>query len=70
MVAFAVGLLAILADLALFASGQRNLPVWLNLLCMLAPLGLGLGLVGVVREARSASQPTAKTATEDTQPDD
>ncbi len=56
MVAFAIGGLAILADLALFASGQRNLPVWLNILCMLAPLGLGLGLIGVLREARSSSR--------------
>ena len=64
MVLFAVGLLAILTDLALFASGQRNLPVWINVLCMLAPLGLGVGLVGLVREARSASQTTARPASD------
>lgn len=56
MVLFAVGLLAIAANLVLFASGSRNLPVWLNVVCMLAPLGLGVGLVGVVREARAASR--------------
>ncbi len=51
---FAVGLVAIFVDLALFASGRENLPVWLNLICMLAPVGLGVGLVGVVNEAKSA----------------
>jgi hypothetical protein len=51
---FAVGLIAIFVDLALFASGRENLPVWLNLICMLAPVGLGVGLIGVVNEAKSA----------------
>ncbi len=53
MVLFAVGLLAIVANLILFAAGNRNLPVWLNVTCMLAPVGLGVGLVGVVRDARA-----------------
>jgi hypothetical protein len=62
MVLFAVGLVAIVADLVLFVSGQRNLPLWLNLVCMLAPLGLGVGLVSVVKEARGASRVTARPA--------
>ena len=55
MVLFAVGLIAIFADFALFAAGSRNLPLWLNLTAMLAPVGLGLGLLGVVQENRRAS---------------
>ena len=55
MIVFAVGLIAIFADMILFAAGSRNLPLWLNLTAMLAPVGLGLGLLGVVRENRSAS---------------
>ncbi|WP_231988338.1 hypothetical protein [Nakamurella panacisegetis] len=55
MALFAVGLLAVFADMALFAAGSRNLPVWVNLAAMLAPVGLGLGLIGVVRENRAAS---------------
>jgi hypothetical protein len=55
MALFAVGTIAIAVDLALFASGERNLPLWLNLLCLLAPIGLGVGLFGVVREARRSA---------------
>jgi hypothetical protein len=40
-------------DLAMFASGARDLPLWLNLLCLLAPVGLGLGLLGTYFQARS-----------------
>ena len=52
MVLFFVGLLAITADLVLFASGMTELPLWLNLLCLLAPVGFGLGLFAVVQENR------------------
>jgi hypothetical protein len=55
MAVFAVGLVAILVDMILFASGSRDLPLWVNLAAMLAPVGLGLGLVGVVRENRESS---------------
>ena len=55
MILFAIGLIAIFADMALFAAGSRNLPVWVNLTAMLAPVGLGLGLVGVIRENRAGS---------------
>lgn len=52
MVLFGIGLLAIVAVLVLFASGGRDLPVWLNVTAMLAPAGLGVGLIGVLREVR------------------
>lgn len=55
MVLFAIGLVAIFADFILFAAGSHNLPLWLNLTAMLAPVGLGLGLIGVVKENRAAS---------------
>ncbi len=66
MVLFAIGLLAIVADLVLFASGSRNLPVWLNVTCMLAPVGLGVGLVGVLREARADGRARATRVSRDT----
>ena len=66
MALFAVGLLAIVADLILFAAGNRNLPVWLNVTCMLAPLGLGVGLVGVVRDARAGGRARATRVSRDT----
>lgn len=49
---FAVGLLAILTVFVLFATGRGDLPVWLNLLCLLAPAGLVVGVVGVALRAR------------------
>lgn len=55
MIVFAIGLIAIFADMAMFAAGSRNLPLWVNLTAMLAPVGLGLGLIGVVRENRESS---------------
>ncbi len=55
MAVFAVGLLAIFADMVLYASGYRDLPLWVNLVAMLAPVGLGLGLLGVVRENLQSS---------------
>jgi hypothetical protein len=55
MAVFAIGLIAVFADMILFAAGSRNLPLWLNLTAMLAPVGLGLGLIGVVQENRRSS---------------
>jgi hypothetical protein len=55
MALFAIGLVAIFADMILFAAGSRDLPLWVNLTAMLAPVGLGLGLIGVVRENRASS---------------
>jgi len=68
MIVFAIGLIAVFTDMILFAAGSRDLPLWLNLLAMLAPVGLGLGLIGVVRENRVAS-PTlaARKATSTTE---
>lgn len=52
LILFGIGLLAVLAIFGLFAAGYRNLPVWLNLAAMLAPLALGVGLVSAVVQAR------------------
>jgi hypothetical protein len=50
---FAVGLLAVLAVFIMFAAGLRNLPVWLSAVAgVVTPLGLLLGLIALVREAR------------------
>ncbi len=60
MALFALGVVAIAMDLVLFASGSRDLPLWLNLLCLLAPIGLGVGLYGVFRDARSSGRRSAQ----------
>jgi len=59
MVLFFIGGLAILADVALFVSGRHDLPLWLNLLALLAPIGFGVGMVGVFLESRSAGRQAA-----------
>ena len=49
---FAAGVLAVLAVFALYAAGRADLPVWLNLATLLAPLGLVVGVVGSVLRTR------------------
>ena len=56
---FVVGLLAVGAIMALFATGSHDLPLWLNLVAMLAPVGFGVGLLGVYLEARSGHRSAA-----------
>ncbi|GAB3282984.1 hypothetical protein [Parasphingorhabdus pacifica] len=52
IVLFGMGLLATVAIFALYAAGYENLPVWLNVSTMLAPLGLIVGVVTLVVTAR------------------
>ncbi|GAA4537193.1 hypothetical protein GCM10023192_36880 [Amycolatopsis samaneae] len=53
---FGLGMLAVLAVFVLFAAGLENLPVWLSVAAgVITPLGLLLGLIALVREARSKS---------------
>jgi hypothetical protein len=50
---FGVGMLAVLAVFILFAAGLQNLPVWLSAAAgVITPLGLLLGLIALVKEAR------------------
>lgn len=50
---FAVGVLAIIAVFVLFTTGHRDLPLWLNVAATYLPaIGLGLGVIAVVRKAR------------------
>lgn len=54
VVIFAMGVVALAAVFALYVSGHRDLPLWLNGSAgVLGPLGLALALVGLVREARA-----------------
>jgi hypothetical protein len=56
MVIFTIGLLAICVDAVIFVAGSRDIPLWLHLVTVLAPIGLGLGLAGTVLEARRDRQ--------------
>ncbi len=52
-VLFAVGVLAIVATVVPLLVGSSRLPTAAYLVAMLAPLGMGLALVGLLRAARS-----------------
>jgi len=54
MIIFVAGLLAVAAIMVLYATGSTDLPLWLNMLAMLAPVGFGLGLAGVYLESRAS----------------
>ncbi|PXY37075.1 hypothetical protein DI005_37315 [Prauserella sp. PE36] len=50
---FALGMLAVIVVFVLFAAGLEDLPVWLSAAAgVITPLGLGLGLIALVREHR------------------
>jgi hypothetical protein len=54
---FALGMLAVLTVFIMFAAGLENLPVWLSAGAgIVTPLGLLLGLIALVREARAKKQ--------------
>jgi hypothetical protein len=53
---FAIGMLFVVAVFIMFAAGLQDLPVWLSVAAgVLTPLGLGLGLVALVREHRGTA---------------
>ena len=65
VVIFGIGLLALAAIFVLFLTGRHDLPVWLNASAgVLVPLGFGLALIGLVREARRDSKRRATARTE------
>lgn len=61
-VLFVIGLAAIAVIMVLFATGSHDLPLWLNLTAMLAPVGFGIGLFGIFLEARSGRAARAERA--------
>jgi hypothetical protein len=61
-IVFGIGLLGVAVIMVAFATGAHDLPLWLNLVAMLAPVGFGIGLIGIYREAR-ASRPAAAPTT-------
>lgn len=49
---FAVGLAFIAADVFVFAIGDHNTPLWLNLCCVLAPVGFAVAVWSGLRAGR------------------
>lgn len=56
IVLFLIGLLAVAVIMVLFFGGVHDLPLWANLTAGLAPVGFGLALVGIFRDARRSSR--------------
>ncbi|HEX2902476.1 MAG TPA: hypothetical protein VHO01_03395 [Jatrophihabitans sp.] len=50
---FAVGLVFLLITVLPFFFGDHNRPLWLNLACLLAPLGFIIAITSVVRSGRA-----------------
>lgn len=56
MVVFALGLVALAVIFGLYASGARDLPLWLDVVgVLLTPIGLAMGLVAVFLQQRRRS---------------
>ncbi|HEV7909104.1 MAG TPA: hypothetical protein VGP03_13225 [Pseudonocardiaceae bacterium] len=50
---FGLGVISLVTVFVLFATGHSDLPVWLSAAaCLLAPIGLALGVISVVRDSR------------------
>jgi hypothetical protein len=62
VILFLIGLVAVAVIMVLFATGSHDLPLWLNLTAMLAPVGFGIGLYGIAREARAGRAERAARA--------
>lgn len=61
-VVFALGVVALAGEFVPFFFGHRNQPLWVALLCFLLPLGLGLALWGLLRQARAARRRARREA--------
>ena len=61
---FGAGVLAIAVVVGLFLATGGEVPTALSLACALAPLGLGLALLGLVRQGRAASREARRQRTE------
>ena len=59
LILFAVGLVVIAVTFAGYAAGDDNRPLAQNLACLLAPLGFGMALVGLIRNGRADARRVA-----------
>lgn len=50
---FVAGLAFIAVDVLPFFAGDRNTPLWLNLACLLAPLGFAIAVRAALRAGRA-----------------
>lgn len=55
---FVIGLVFLVVTVLPFFWGDHNRSVWLNVGCMLAPVGFVLAIVGVIRAGRAEQRST------------
>lgn len=60
LILFALGLIVIVVTFIGYAAGADNRPLGQNLLCLLAPLGFAMALVGFVRAGRADARRVAR----------
>lgn len=51
---FVLGAVALLADVLPYFFSRPDRPLWLNIAAFLAPLGLGIALLGLLRQSLAA----------------
>jgi hypothetical protein len=57
---FAIGLAFISTDVMLFFFNDHNTPLWLNLACLLAPLGFAIAIGSALSSGRSEARAAAR----------
>lgn len=65
---FVLGLAFVAADIIWWWAGGENSPLWLNLLCLLAPIGFAIATWSGVRAGRSEQRAALRALTEQTSP--
>lgn len=57
---FVLGLIFIAIDVLPFFAGRHDTPLWLNLACLLAPLGFALAVGSALRAGREEQRTAAR----------
>jgi peptidoglycan/LPS O-acetylase OafA/YrhL len=60
---FGAGLVFIALDVVPFFFGDHNRPLWLNLACLLAPLGFAVAIGSTLRRARQEQRSILREVT-------
>ena len=53
LILFALGLVATAVDVLPFFADHHNQPLWLNLICLLAPIGFAMAVGSALRAGRA-----------------
>jgi uncharacterized membrane protein YidH (DUF202 family) len=59
---FGIGLLFLLATLLPYFFGSDNRPLWLNLGCLLVPVGVAIAVAGAIRAGRAEQRAALRQA--------